>query len=70
MKPFLLLLVAASLALDVGAQPLNLPKKIMRERSYVRFVTKQMNVPVEGQFRSFDGKVTFDPVAPAATVAE
>jgi polyisoprenoid-binding protein YceI len=70
MKPFLLLLVAASLALDVGAQPLNLPKKIMRERSYVRFVTKQMNVPVEGQFRSFDGKVSFDPVAPAATIAE
>lgn len=61
-------LCAACIAL--GAQALNLPQDIVRERSYVRFVTKQMNVPVEGQFRSFDGKVTFDPVAPAATTAE
>ena len=70
MKRCLAALCAASLALAVGAQQMNLPKKIVRERSYVRFVTKQMNVPVEGQFRSFDGKVIFDPRAPAATVAE
>ena len=44
-------------------------KKIIRERSYVRFVTKQMNVPVEGQFRVFDGTVFFDPIHPADTKA-
>jgi polyisoprenoid-binding protein YceI len=70
MKRLLLALCAACFALGTAAQQLNLAKKIVRERSYVRFVTKQMNVPVEGQFRSFDGKVTFDPVAPAATIAE
>ena len=65
------LCVSVSPVFDASsADNLNLPKKIVRERSYVRFVTKQMNVPVEGQFRSFDGKVTFDPTAPAATKAE
>ena len=46
------------------------PQKIMRERSFVRFVSKQMNVPVEGQFRKFDGTITFDPIRPGATKAE
>jgi polyisoprenoid-binding protein YceI len=45
-------------------------QKILRERSAIRFVTKQMNVPVEGQFRRFDGSVFFDPVKPGATKAE
>src|SRR5260221_1227697 len=45
-------------------------EKIVRERSYVRFATKQMNVPVEGQFRRFDGTVSFDPVRPGATKAQ
>jgi polyisoprenoid-binding protein YceI len=46
------------------------PEKIIRERSAIRFVTKQMNVPVEGQFRKFEGSVFFDPVHPAATKAQ
>jgi polyisoprenoid-binding protein YceI len=46
------------------------PEKIVRERSAIRFVTKQMNVPVEGQFRRFDGSVAFNPVNPSATRAE
>jgi len=45
-------------------------QKIVRERSQIRFVTKQMNVPVEGQFRKFDGTVSFDPLQPSATKAE
>jgi len=45
------------------------PEKIIRERSQIRFVSRQMNVPVEGMFRNFDGTVTFDPVHPAATTA-
>ncbi len=46
------------------------PQKIVHERSAIRFVTKQMSVPVEGQFRKFDGTVAFDPVNPGATRAE
>jgi polyisoprenoid-binding protein YceI len=46
------------------------PKPIIRERSHIRFVTKQMNVPVEGQFRSFHGTVTFNPVNPSGTRAD
>jgi polyisoprenoid-binding protein YceI len=45
-------------------------RKIIREQSSVRFVTRQMNVPVEGQFRKFDGAVVFDPVKPGSTKAE
>jgi polyisoprenoid-binding protein YceI len=70
MKRLLMSLLFLALAADAGALQPPQAKKILRERSYVRFVTKQMNVPVEGQFRTFDGTVTFDPVAPAATKAE
>jgi polyisoprenoid-binding protein YceI len=64
-KMFLCALCSA-LVLGANAQA---PEKIIRERSQIRFVSKQMNVPVEGQFRSFDGSVTFDPVHPAAASA-
>jgi polyisoprenoid-binding protein YceI len=46
------------------------PQKVIRERSQIRFVTKQMNVPVEGLFRRFDGTVAFNPVNPGATKAD
>ena len=70
----LLFSVSLCCALDATAQqtpnPPAQPKQIIRERSYIRFVTKQMNVPVEGQFRAFHGTVTFNPVNPAATKAD
>jgi polyisoprenoid-binding protein YceI len=46
------------------------PKKIDASRSSIRFVTTQMNVPVEGQFKRFDATVAFDPAKPEATKAE
>jgi polyisoprenoid-binding protein YceI len=46
------------------------PQKIDVAKSQIRFVTKQMNVPVEGAFRKFDGSVAFDPAKPEATKAE
>jgi len=46
------------------------PKKIDRAKSSIRFVSKQMNVPVEGQFKRFDATVAFDPAKPEATKAE
>jgi polyisoprenoid-binding protein YceI len=58
-----ILFVAA--ALPVAAQ-----QKIIPAKSQIRFVTKQMNVPVEGQFKKFDATVAFDPAKPEATNAE
>ena len=52
-------------ALGAAAQ-----QKIVKEKSAIRFVTRQMNVPVEGAFRRFDGTVAFDPARPAATKAQ
>lgn len=63
----LLLALAIAVALPAGAQA---PKKIDRAKSSIRFVTKQMNVPVEGQFKRFDATVAFDPARPEATKAE
>ena len=39
-------------------------------RSSLSFVYKQMNVPVDGQFKSFRARLAFDPAKPAAAKAE
>ena len=39
-------------------------------KSSLAFVSKQMNVPVEGSFKSFRSKLAFDPAKPAAAKAE
>jgi polyisoprenoid-binding protein YceI len=39
-------------------------------KSALSFVSKQMNVPVEGQFKGFRSKIAFDPAKPAAARAE
>jgi polyisoprenoid-binding protein YceI len=46
------------------------PQKIVASGSHIRFVTTQMNVPVEGAFRKFDASVSFDPARPEAAKAE
>jgi polyisoprenoid-binding protein YceI len=56
---------ALLLAFPAAAQ-----QKIIAAKSSIRFVTKQMNVPVEGQFKRFDATVAFDPAKPEATKAE
>ena len=61
------LLACALLALPVAAQA---PQKVVAAKSFIRFVTRQMNVPVEGQFKRFDASVAFDPAKPEATKAE
>lgn len=63
----LLLAAMIAVALPAAAQA---PRKIDRAKSSIRFVTKQMNVPVEGQFKRFDATVAFDPAKPEATRAE
>jgi len=39
-------------------------------KSSLSFVSKQMNVPVEGRFKSFRAKLAFDPARPSAAKAE
>lgn len=39
-------------------------------KSSLSFVSKQMNVPVEGQFKSFRSRLAYDPAKPAAAKAE
>jgi polyisoprenoid-binding protein YceI len=39
-------------------------------KSEIKFVSKQMNVPVEGRFRKFNAKLDFDPAKLAASRAE
>jgi polyisoprenoid-binding protein YceI len=62
-------LLAASLLAALGA-PAQQPQKIVAEKSEIRFVSRQMNVAVEGRFRKFDGTVAFDPARPEATRAQ
>lgn len=66
MKRLAFLIAAAALA----ALPAAAQQKIDAAKSSIRFVTRQMNVPVEGAFKRFDGTVTFDPARPEATKAE
>ena len=44
--------------------------QVLADKSALTFVSRQMNVPVEGQFKSFRGKLSFDPAKPAAASAE
>ena len=39
-------------------------------KSALSFVSKQMNVPIEGRFESFRATLAFDPAKPSATKAE
>jgi polyisoprenoid-binding protein YceI len=65
-----ILLLCLALVLAAPAAQAQAPKKVDRAKSSIRFVTKQMNVPVEGQFTRFDATVAFDPARPEATKAE
>jgi polyisoprenoid-binding protein YceI len=65
-----ILLLSLALLLAWATAEAQAPRKIDRAKSSIRFVTKQMNVPVEGQFTRFDGTVAFDPARPEATKAE
>ncbi len=55
------LALLASLQLTALAQT---PAKLLPAASEVHFVTKQMGVPVEGQFKKFDAQINFDPKKP------
>ena len=40
-------------------------QKLVPAQSEIVFVSKQMGVPVEGRFKTFDAQISFDPAEPA-----
>lgn len=58
------LLLAASLA--SGAEY----SVLLPQQSSIAFVSKQMNVPVEGSFKKFDTRITVDPAKPETGKAQ
>ena len=61
------LTLASAAAMGGGAEPL---AQLAPGYSQIGFVSKQMGVPVEGQFRKFDAQIAFDPKKPeGGTVA-
>jgi polyisoprenoid-binding protein YceI len=69
MKSLHAMAIAATLALALPAQAVEF-KQFQPAKSSLSFVSKQMNVPVEGQFKSFRSTIVFDPAKPAAAKAE
>jgi cytochrome b561 len=64
MAPFLLLALTATPLFAAAPHPID------AVHSSIRFVSRQMNVPVEGRFRRFSGTVAFDAAKPEATQAQ
>ena len=69
MKPFSLshrfTHAVAALALSSILVPVWADQQLLPAQSSLGFVSKQMGVPVEGQFRKFAAQVAFDPAQPA-----
>ena len=59
-----LALVLPWLLLGPGAQAAEY-RRVDLAGSYIHFTSRQMGVPVDGAFRSFDASLAFDPEAPA-----
>lgn len=55
----LTLLALAGTALVASAE-----QKLVPAQSEIAFVSKQMGVPVEGRFKTFDAQIAFDPAKP------
>jgi polyisoprenoid-binding protein YceI len=67
--PHSLALAFALSALAPAAQAIEF-NQLQPGKSSLSFVFKQMNVPVDGQFKSFRSKLAFDPAKPTAAKAE
>lgn len=66
LTPLLLLGFALLPAGPVLANPYD---RILTDQSRISFVSRQMGVPVEGEFRRFSGQIAFDPARPEAARA-
>lgn len=59
----------AALLLAAGAHATEF-NQLQPDKSAVTFAYKQMNVPIDGRFQRFSGRIDFDPAKPAAAQAE
>ena len=60
-------LVLSTTLLVAGLAPLAASaQQLVPAQSEISFVSRQMGVPVSGQFKTFDAKLAFDPAKPAA----
>jgi polyisoprenoid-binding protein YceI len=57
----------SALALLAVAPAAHAQQKLVPSQSSLSFVIKQMGVPVEGQFKTFDAQVAFDPAKLASS---
>ncbi len=60
-------MVALAGAACLAAGPALAQQKLIPQNSEISFVSKQMGVPVEGQFKKFDAQISFDPAKPATS---
>ncbi|EWS53270.1 hypothetical protein X551_03942 [Methylibium sp. T29] len=61
----LMLLAVAGVVAAAPAHAQAPTAKLLPAQSEIGFVSKQMGVPVQGQFKKFDAQVAFDPKQPA-----
>lgn len=59
----------AILLLTAGAHASEF-NQFLPDKSAVTFAYKQMNVPIDGRFNRFSGRISFDPAKPTAAQAE
>jgi polyisoprenoid-binding protein YceI len=50
----------------ITAASISMAQTVVPAQSEISFTTRQMGVPVDGQFRRFDAQVSFDPKKPEA----
>ncbi|CAG0963744.1 Protein YceI [Burkholderiales bacterium] len=58
------------LLVSLAVAPAHAQQKLVSEKSEIRFVAKQMNVPTEGRFRKFSADILFDPAKPETAKAQ
>lgn len=63
----LAMILAGMVSLGVGAAEIG---QVLTEKSRVSFVSKQMGVPVDGEFKKFTAQLSFDPAKPEAGKAQ
>jgi polyisoprenoid-binding protein YceI len=65
MKPLSTLALSGALALALAA-PAFAQQKLVPAQSEIAFTSRQMGVPVDGKFKTFNAQVAFDPKKPEA----
>ncbi|MGN6230247.1 MAG: YceI family protein [Trinickia sp.] len=70
MKPLFHHCVASAFAALAVAAPCGAHAQVDLSKSSITAVSKQMNVPIEGVFKKFSARVSFDPAKPASGSAQ